>query len=262
MPVDRQPLLSADQVEVRAADTTLVHEASVQILPGEVVVLLGPNGAGKSSLLRALVGITPVEASIQLGADRLDNLSIQERARRVSYLPQGRETAWPNRVFDIVALGRFAQGVALGRLTDADHQAVTQAITACDLQTLQDRRVDTLSGGEMARVHCARLYAANTPLLVADEPTAGLDPLQQHRITQLFASYAGDTKAVLLVLHDINLALRYGTRLLWMKEGQIVADLSPDAVTADLVTKVYQVEAEEVNTTLHNTKQFMTGLPT
>ncbi|MEM7000560.1 MAG: ABC transporter ATP-binding protein [Pseudomonadota bacterium] len=253
------PLLAAADVSVQMDDITLVDRASLNVYPNEVVVLLGPNGAGKTSLLRGLLGRLPTQADIYLQGDPITTLSPRERALRVSYLPQGRETAWPNRVFDIVALGRFAHGVSLGGLSDADADATRKAIAACQLEALQDRRINTLSGGELARVHCARLYAANTPLLIADEPTASLDPNQQHRVAQLFQSYANADRSVLMVLHDVNLAMRYATRLIWMTDASIAADIAPEEVSAELISEVYQVDTELV-TTADGTKQFVMGL--
>ncbi|MEM7078968.1 MAG: ABC transporter ATP-binding protein [Pseudomonadota bacterium] len=257
MPAEPTPLISATEVYVRAGGTTLVERASLAINTNEVVVLLGPNGAGKTSFLRALLGITATQADVQLQGDPITGLTTTERALRVSYLPQVRETAWPNRVFDVIALGRFAQGVSLGNLSEIDAAATRSAIAACDLEGLSKRSVDTLSGGELARVHCARLYAAHTPLLIADEPTAGLDPQQQHRIAQLFQAYADATHGVLLVLHDLNLAMRYATRIVWMQEGRIVADTPPHEVTAELVSEVYQVKAESAPSAADGTRQFI-----
>ena len=181
----------------------MVNSASLAIHAGEVVALLGPNGAGKTSLLRALLGLTKKQGDIDLAGKSLEQFSPRERALNVSYLPQARAVAWPNRVADVVALGRFAHGVSMGRLSEPDQREVSRAIAACQLETLKHRRVDTLSGGELARVHCARVYAADAPLLIADEPTAGLDPHQQHRIVQLLQQYADQQHAVLFVVHDV-----------------------------------------------------------
>ncbi len=238
------PLIQANNVTVHAEEAVLVRAASLTVRAGEVVALLGPNGAGKTSLLRALIGLVKQEGDIQLSGQPLNSLKTAARALMVSYLPQSRLVAWPNQVADVVALGRFAHGVSIGRLTAIDQSAVAEAITACHLDDLKHRKVDTLSGGELARVHCARVFAADAPLLIADEPTAGLDPHQQHRILQLLQSYADDTHAVLVVVHDVNLALRYASRLVWMRDSRIIADLSPAKVSAELISEVYRVQAQ------------------
>lgn len=237
--------LRISDLSVHAKQTVLVDCASTQLNAGELVVLLGPNGAGKTSLIRGALGlITPASGTSKLDGHAVVSLSPTDRARLVSYLPQIRPLAWPNRVRDVVALGRFSHGAAVGRLSEEDQSAVDAAISACDLTHLQNRSADTLSGGELARMHCARAFAANAPLLVADEPIAALDPRHQFRILDLIKRYVDQGGGALLVLHDIELAARYASRLIWMKDGRIVADGSvEETLTADRLAEVYGVRA-------------------
>lgn len=237
--------LIARSLTVTAGDATLVGEASLSLAPGELVAILGPNGAGKTSLIRACMGLTKPDAgTVTLGGHDIAGISPIERARQIAYLPQIRPLAWPSRVRDVVALGRFSHGAALGRLTGADADAVDRAITACHLAHLADRRTDTLSGGELARVHCARAFAAEAPLLIADEPTAALDPRHQFQILDLIDAFVKNGGGALVILHDIALAARYAARLVWMKEGRIVMDGSPeDTLTAARLEEIYGVRA-------------------
>ena len=237
--------LIADSLTLRVKTAVLVDGASFALRPGELVCLLGPNGAGKTSLIRASLGLEkPTEGRTTLnGADTI-RLRPRERARSVAYLPQIRPLAWPNTVFDVVALGRFSHGAALGRLSNADAAAVDHAIAACDLSHLAHRRADTLSGGELARMHCARAFAAKAPLLIADEPTAALDPRHQFRILDLIAEFVAQGGGALVVLHDIQLAARYASRLIWMKQGRIRADGAPaDTLTSERLETIYGVRA-------------------
>lgn len=229
----------------RAGDTVLVDQASFSLRSGELVVLLGPNGAGKTSLVRGALGLDkPASGTSLLGGDDVLTLSPSDRAQRIAYLPQIRPLAWPNRVADVVALGRFGHGATLGRLTGQDADAVNRAIAECDLDHLRDRATDTLSGGELARVHCARAFAAEAPLLIADEPIAALDPRHQFRILDLIKSYVAQGGGALLVLHDIELAARYASRLIWMQAGKIVADGPPsDTLTAERLSEIYGIAA-------------------
>lgn len=237
--------LQAANITLKAKRATLVEAASFTLSPGEFVVLLGPNGAGKTSLIRAALGLETLSAgTATLDGRAMAKLDPVTRARQVSYLPQIRPLAWPNRVRDIVALGRFSHGAALGRLKSADAEAVDRAIAACDLVHLADRSADTLSGGELARMHCARAFAAEAPLLVADEPTAALDPRHQFRILDLIKDYVSGGGGALVVLHDIQMAARYASRLMWMKDGRIVADGTPrDTLSAERLADVYGIRA-------------------
>ncbi len=237
--------LRAEALTLRRGDATVVADADLHLAPGRCVALLGPNGAGKTSLLRAALGLEPATSG-RATLDGVDTaaLSPTERARQLAYLPQTRPLAWPSRVRDVVALGRFAHGAALGRLRGADAAAVERALTACGLDKLADRRVDTLSGGELARVHCARAFAAEAPLLVADEPTAGLDPRRQFQILDLIRAFVAEGGGALVVLHDVGLAARYADRLIWMLDGRVVADGPPsETLTPARLAEVYGVRA-------------------
>ena len=237
--------LRANNISVVVDDVLLLEQASFTLCPGELVALLGPNGAGKTTLLRAVLGLTKLAVgSATLDAVDIAKLSPMERARRISYLPQRRPLAWPNTVRDVVALGRFSHGAALGRLGPVDAQAVDEAIESCDLTTFADRSTDSLSGGELARVHFARTIAARAPLLVADEPVAELDPRHQLKIAELIRHFVNDGGGALVVLHEVALAARFADRLIWMSDGRIVADGSPEeTLTEQRMREVYGVQA-------------------
>lgn len=237
--------LTVRNISVQADKATLVSDASFTLTRGEFVALLGPNGAGKTSLIRAAMGLQDASAGqSQLGGTDVKALSPAERARQIAYLPQTRPLAWPNSVRDVVSLGRFSHGAPLGRLKGLDAEAVDRALQACGLSDLAARKTNTLSGGELARVHCARAFAAEAPLLIADEPIAALDPRQQFRILDLIRSYVDQGGGALVVLHDIQLAARYASRMIWMKDGRIVADGPPaDTLTPDRLRDIYGVNA-------------------
>ncbi|MEM6627763.1 MAG: ABC transporter ATP-binding protein [Pseudomonadota bacterium] len=237
--------LVAKDLRLTVDNAALLDMASFRLAPREFVALLGPNGAGKTSLIRTSLGLeTPSSGSATLGGENTAELSPIRRASRIAYLPQIRPLAWPSRVRDVVALGRFSHGAALGRLRGADAAAVARAISACDLEHLAERNADTLSGGERARMHCARAFAAEAPLLIADEPIAALDPRHQFRILDLIADYVARGGGALVVLHDVQLAARYASRLIWMKEGRIVADGPPsETLTSTRLESVFGVRA-------------------
>jgi len=237
--------LIATDLTLKAKAAMLVERASFRLSPGELIVLLGPNGAGKTSLIRASLGLErPSSGTATLGGADTDRLSPIARARSVAYLPQIRPLAWPNRVRDVVALGRFSHGAATGRLKGRDAEAVERALRACDLTQLARRSADTLSGGELARMHCARAFAAEAPLLIADEPTAALDPRHQFRILDLISDFVAQGGGALVVLHDVQLAARYASRLIWMQDGRIVADGPPaETLTAERLENVYGIRA-------------------
>ena len=237
--------LAVDRLSVTLDGRPVVRGASLRLRPGELVALLGANGAGKTTLLRAALGLAPRAGGAVSAAGRdPTQLDPAERARRIAYLPQARPLAWPLRVRDVVALGRFAHGAAPGRLGAEDAAAVSRALAACRLASLADRLTDTLSGGELARTHVARAMATEAPFLLADEPTAALDPLHQHQVMRLVRAYADAGRGVLVVTHDAALAARVADRLVWMAGGRLVADGPPEAtLTTERLAAVYGIRA-------------------
>ncbi|MBV7257782.1 ABC transporter ATP-binding protein [Pacificimonas sp. WHA3] len=245
-------ILSAMGLSYRADERALVDNASFQLGEGGFTMLIGPNGSGKTTLLRLALGLLrPAAGRALLCGKDMSALPAAARARSVAYLPQGRSLAWPQPVRDVVALGRFAHGGAVGQLAAADRQAIEMAMQDCGLTGFENRAVDTLSGGELARVHIARALAGQAPLLMADEPIAALDPHYQHDVMQLFRTLSRSGRTVLSVVHDLGLAALYADRLIWMQGGRIVADGSPaDTMTAARLRDVFGVSAE-VRQTAH-----------
>lgn len=239
-------LFTAQDLTYSTRGQTLVEDASFALEPGTLTALVGPNGAGKTTMLRLTLGLLEPDAGSAAIAERdIAKMSPIERARKLAYLPQDRPLAWPQPVRDIVALGRFAYGAAPERLSPQDEAAIARSIAACELEGFEERAADTLSGGELSRVHLARALAAETPVLIADEPVAALDPRYAHEVLRLFRRASGEGRALLTVIHDLSLAARYADRIIWMDKGRIVADGTPqETLTADRLGRVFEIEAK------------------
>lgn len=234
-------LLSVRDLKVHLGGTPVLRGVSFDIGEGEVVGLIGPNGAGKSTLLRASQGLLTLgEGSVQTGGRRL---TAAQRARVIAYLPQEREIAWPITVEALVALGRLPHIGPFASPGAEDKAAVERAMELAGVTQLRGRAVTRLSGGERARALLARALAQEAELLLADEPTAGLDPAQQMVVMRIFAGQAAAGRGVVVCLHDLGLAARWCTRLLMLCDGRIVAEGTPQEVlTAETLRAVYGVE--------------------
>ncbi len=229
-------LLMLEHVSVSLGGRPVVQDASLTLVAGEIVALLGPNGAGKTSLMRAAMGLIASTGAVQLSGAGPRALSVRERALRAAYLPQRPQSIWPISVESLVALGRYAYGAAPDRLAPRDQAAVDAAIESCGLSALRKRSMDEVSGGEKARAHLARALAQQAPLLVLDEPTAGLDPAQALAVADILRAHAQSGGAVLMSTHDVALAARIASSVLLMRTGQVIAQgpagvaLTPDAL--------------------------------
>ncbi|BCH20396.1 ABC transporter ATP-binding protein [Mesorhizobium sp. L-8-3] len=237
-------LLAVSRLGAALGGKPVLRDVSFAIGAGEFVGLIGPNGAGKSTLLRSILGLVDVEGEVQLTGQDMRALRAAERARRVAYLPQEREVAWAVPAEVVVSLGRAPHRPAFAGLTPADRAAVEQAMRRMEVDRLRGRPATELSGGEKARVLIARALAQEAPLLLADEPTAGLDPSHQIALMRIFASLAGEGRSVVASMHDLSLAARWCSRLVLLDRGAIVADGRPEEVlTVDRLRRVYGVEA-------------------
>jgi iron complex transport system ATP-binding protein len=192
---------------VRLGGRAVLHEVDVTLAAGALVALCGPNGAGKTTLLRGLAGLLPGTAA----AD----------PRRVAYLPQGARCAWGLTVAQVAELGRIPHG-------DSARAPVERALVDCGVAALRDARIDRISGGQARRAMLARALATEPLVLLLDEPTADLDPAAQHDILALLRRFARAGGAVAVVLHAVELALRYADRVLVLEHGRVVADAPPD----------------------------------
>lgn len=234
--------LEVENIRASFGRTTVLKGVSFRVDRGEFVALIGPNGAGKTTILRAAAGLLACEGAVRLDGRAIGDMSLAQRARLVSYLPQGRVAHWPMTVRDIVALGRLPHRSALTRVTDEDLAAIERAIMAAELEKLAERRVDMLSEGERARVMMARALAQAAPILLADEPTAALDPYHQLQIMELLRAEAQRGAAVIAVLHDLGLAGQFAGRVILAANGSVEADGPPgEVLTPGRLEAVYRI---------------------
>ena len=228
--------LTAQGLNVALAGRAVLHDVSLSLSTGHLVALVGPNGAGKTTLLRAVAGLVPSEGAIHIGGAALSSLSLRERARRLAYLPQGHLVHWPLPARDIVALGRYPDGTTdPGQLTAKDTEAVLRAMQATDVVEFSERRVTELSGGERSRVALARVLAVEAPVILADEPTASLDPRHQFDVMKSLRASADKGVLVIVVTHDLGLAARLADTVLVLSARRLISQGSPAEVLSEKV---------------------------
>jgi iron complex transport system ATP-binding protein len=238
-------MLTAEKLNVALGGRSVLSDVSLSLSSGHLVALVGPNGAGKTTLLRALAGLIPSEGSIHVAGEALASLPLRERAKRFAYLPQGHIVHWPLPARDIVALGRYPHGVTdPARLTLRDSEAVLRAMQATDVVAFSDRRVTELSGGERSRVALARVLAVEAPVILADEPTASLDPRHQIDVMKNLRSAADKDVLVIVVTHDLGLAARFADHVMVLSEGRLASQGAPaEALSEQVMANVFRISA-------------------
>ncbi|HLF44169.1 MAG TPA: ATP-binding cassette domain-containing protein [Acidimicrobiia bacterium] len=230
-------MLSASQISYRIGDIDVMSETSLDIEEGEFIAVVGPNGAGKTTLLSMLAGeLDPTSGTVALRDRPIRDVPLEERARHRAYLPPNPITEIAFTVRDVVTMGRHpwrSQGLD-------DDQMVEAAMRAVGIEHQADRVFGSLSTGEAQLAQIARIVAQETPLLLLDEPTAGMDIGRQDRTLQTLAEWTHDTRSVIAAIHDLNAAASVADRMVILSNGSAVAIGSPSEVFQDdLLSEVY-----------------------
>lgn len=235
------PRVDASEVGYSAGRVRLLDDVTLVVESGQLVGIVGPNGAGKSTMLGILAGdLRPDRGRVAL--DGIDIGKADERtvAALRSVLPQHRVADIPFTAAEVVEMGRYPRRRDPGNSAARDRAAVAAAMESTDTSGFADRIYATLSGGEQARVSMARILAQNAPLLLLDEPTAALDVAHEERVMQELTRQTEAGAAVVAVLHDLNTAARYTTKIIAMADGRIAAAGSPaEVLTDDLLGEIY-----------------------
>ncbi len=238
-------LISVRNVSVALSGRPILHEVSFELPRQNLVALVGPNGAGKTTLLRTIAGLLRPSGEVLIEGKSVHDLSASQRALKFGYLPQGHVVYWPLPAHDVVALGRYPHGATdPSRLPPADEAAVVRAMEVTDTAAFAARPVTELSGGERSRVALARVLAVEAPVVLADEPTAFLDPRHQLDVMQLLRKAADGGTLVIVVTHDLGLAARYADAVVVMADGRLAAQGAPrEALSEQVLAKVFRVQA-------------------
>lgn len=234
-------MLEARATVVERRNAILLRGVTAQFRSGQVTAICGPNGAGKSTLLAALAGLEPkTRRTVFLGGEPLAGLSSRQRAQAIGYLPQGGEVAWNLDVKALAGLGRLPWSSP----AHEDEAAVTAALAGLGLEGLADRQVGSLSGGERARALLARVLAGTPRWILADEPLAALDLAHQLALLERFKALAAAGTGVVLVLHDLALAMNHADRVVVLSDGLVAAEGAPvQALSERVIGQVWGVRA-------------------
>ena len=234
-------MLAARDLVVTLGRHPALHGVNLTLQPGTVTAICGPNGAGKSTMLGTLAGlIRPREGGVSLDDTPLDRLPPRRRAQAIGFLPQTGEVAWDVSVANLAALGRLPYGDGEG----AGRASIDAALAAMGLEVLADRPVSQLSGGERARALLARVLAGDPRWILADEPLAALDLAHQLALLARLKEAAGMGTGVVLVVHDLALAMNHAQRVVVLDQGRVAADgPSHEALSEAVIARVWGVTA-------------------
>lgn len=237
--------LNGEQVKIGYGDTTIINNLDVEVPDGKVTSIIGPNGCGKSTLLKALSRLLSIkEGAIHLDGKSIHAQSTKEIAKKIAILPQSPEVADGLTVGELVSYGRFPHQKGFGRLTAEDKKEIVWALSVTGTSEFRHRSINDLSGGQRQRVWIAMALAQRTDIIFLDEPTTYLDICHQLEILELVQKLNKEQGCtIVMVLHDINQAIRFSDHLIAMKDGNIVANgTTQEVLTKDNLEKVFNID--------------------
>ncbi|MGH7653131.1 MAG: heme ABC transporter ATP-binding protein [Gemmatimonadaceae bacterium] len=242
-------------VQYRAGATQILHDVSLTFRPERFNVILGPNGAGKSTLLKLATGLLkPTGGEVLYGGRNVREIDVNELARRRAVLSQHVELAFPLAVEDVVLMGRYPHYASVPRARD--REIVEEALDLVEMGPMRRRSYPTLSGGEQQKVQLARVLAQiwNDPesreekYLFLDEPTSNLDVYYELHLLDIARDLLGTSCTVIAILHDLNVALRYGDAFFVLERGGLAQEADSAAgISRELIERVFRVRAQRTD---------------
>lgn len=230
---------------VRKQRVKVIDGLTLGLPDGKVTAIVGPNGCGKSTLLAGLARLQlPESGSVLLEGKDIQHLKRRDVAQRIALLPQETHSPEGVTVHELVRFGRQPHQGALSQWSQQDQNVVTAAMVAADIESLSERELSSMSGGQRQRAWIAMALAQQTPLLLLDEPTSALDLGHQIEVFELIQRLAHvEDKTIVMVVHDLASACRYADHLVAMHAGRVIAEGPPaEVVTPALVRQLYGVE--------------------
>lgn len=252
-----ETIIELKNLSIGYGNKSVLQDVNAKINKGEIVGIIGCNGAGKSTLLKTIRGLLPKQSGeILYFGRKLESFSEKELAREVAYLQQNVEVGFGYTGKDIVLAGRYHYMKWWKGESISDEELALKCMEYTGTKELAERPVNEVSGGQKQRILLAKVLAQQTPILFLDEPTTGLDMVYQEEIFRFSQALAEMGKTILMVVHELNLAAKYCSRIILLGEGTVIADGRPDNVfTEKILSKAYNAPVRVIRS--HNTNEII-----
>lgn len=253
-------ILRGEDLEISYEDKKIIQQLNIEINKGEVYTIVGPNGCGKSTLLKGISRCKKLQkGNIYLNTRNISKCDSKEIAKNIAILPQMRNVPGDIKVKTIVGYGRYPHLGLRNRFEEKDHKIVKWAMEKTGVSDFADREIGTLSGGEGQRVWIAMALAQKTDILILDEPTTFLDISHQLEVLELVKELNKELGiTIIMVLHDLNLAARYSSRIIVMKQGKIIVEGKPEEVLEEsMLDNVFDINAYISHDHIHDCPYFI-----
>lgn len=252
-----ETIIELKNLSIGYGNKSVLQDVNAKINKGEIVGIIGCNGAGKSTLLKTIRGLLSKQSGeILYFGRKVESFSEKELAREVAYLQQNVEVGFGYTGKDIVLAGRYPYMKWWKGESISDEELALKCMEYTGTKELAERPVNEVSGGQKQRILLAKVLAQQTPILFLDEPTTGLDMVYQEEIFRFSKALAEMGKTILMVVHELNLAAKYCSRIILLGEGTVIADGRPDNVfTEKILSKAYNAPVRVIRS--HNTNEII-----
>ena len=252
-----ETIIELKNLSIGYGNKSVLQDVNAKINKGEIVGIIGCNGAGKSTLLKTIRGLLPKQSGeILYFGRKVESFSEKELAREVAYLQQNVEVGFGYTGKDIVLAGRYPYMKWWKGESISDEELALKCMEYTGTKELAERPVNEVSGGQKQRILLAKVLPQKTPILFLDEPTTGLDMVYQEEIFRFSKALAEMGKTILMVVHELNLAAKYCSRIILLGEGTVIADGRPDNVfTEKILSKAYNAPVRVIRS--HNTNEII-----
>ena len=252
-------ILNVDKLSFCRGEKVILKSIDISLESSQFTCLIGPNGTGKSTLLRLIAGLLrPTGGSIVFNHQNLLKMTALEVAKAITYMPQSTVLDYQFTVSQVVLMGRYPHRKKWQITQKRDKQLAEKAMKQTGILHLKDRIITSLSGGERQLVFLAKAIVQESDVILLDEPTSDLDIYHQVQIAEVIKDLVREGKTVLAAIHDINLATRYGDRLILIGNGEIIADGEPEQViTSDSLMRVFHTHAHTYNDSYFDKRQMI-----
>ncbi len=242
--------IQIENIEFSYNGTPVLKNVTENIAKGDFVAIVGPNGSGKSTLLKCVNGILSTKkGTVLIDNKNLESYSSNELAKEIAYVPQSENKANPLNVFDTVLLGR--KPYINWKPSDSDLEITANILKKLHLEHIAMKNINKLSGGQRQCVFIARALAQQPDVLLLDEPTANLDIRHQIEVLNLLKALSDNGHTIIMAVHDINLASRYCSKIMMLKDGAIFASGAKDIFTTENIEKLYDIKISIVHENGH-----------